>query len=48
MLAHGFTVEQMMALLRANLATVADGRKIEVAVLRITEAGRKLLNEAHP
>jgi hypothetical protein len=27
---------------------VAGGRKIEVAVLRITEAGRKLLNEAHP
>jgi hypothetical protein len=52
--AHGFTAEQMMTLLRANLATVtaermvAAGRKIEVAVLRITEAGRKLLNEAHP
>jgi hypothetical protein len=51
--AHGFTAEQMMTLLRANLATVtaermvAAGRKIEVAVLRITEAGRKLLNEAH-
>jgi hypothetical protein len=46
--AHGFTAGQMMTLLRANLATVTAERKIEVAVLRITEAGRKLLNEAHP
>ena len=53
-MAHGFTAEQMMTLLRADLTTVttermvAAGRKIEVAVLRITEVGRKLLNEAHP
>jgi hypothetical protein len=27
---------------------VAGGRKIEVAVLRITQAGRKVLNEGNP
>jgi hypothetical protein len=49
MLAHGFTVPQMVALIRAGLATatgervVAGTRKIEVATVRITEAGRKAL-----
>jgi DNA-binding PadR family transcriptional regulator len=44
MFAHGFTVEQLVELVRAGLATataqrVKAGR--EVAVLRITEKGRK-------
>jgi hypothetical protein len=49
MLAHGFTVPRMVALIRAGLATatgervVAGTRKIEVATVRITEAGRKAL-----
>jgi hypothetical protein len=47
MLAHGFTIPQMVELVRAGLATataervVAGSRKIEVATVRITEAGRK-------
>jgi hypothetical protein len=47
MLAHGFTVEQMVELIHAGLATakaervVAGGRTIEVARVRITEAGRR-------
>ena len=46
MLAHGFTVEQMVELVRAGLATataervVAGSRKMELATVRITEAGR--------
>jgi hypothetical protein len=49
MLAHGFTIEQMVELVRAGLATaqaervVAGGRTIEVARVRITEAGRRAL-----
>jgi hypothetical protein len=49
MIAHGFTVPQMVALVRAGLATataermVAGSRKIEVATVRITEAGRQML-----
>jgi hypothetical protein len=49
MLAHGFTVEQMVELVRAGLATtkaervVAGGRTREVARVKITEAGRKVL-----
>jgi hypothetical protein len=52
LLAHGFTVEQLVELVRAGLATAtaeriaAGGRSIEVARVRITEAGRKVLNEA--
>jgi hypothetical protein len=48
-LAHGFTIEQMVDLIRAGLATakaegvVAAGRTIEVARVRITEAGRRAL-----
>jgi hypothetical protein len=51
MLARGFTVEQMDELLRAGLATtnaerVAMGaRTIEVARVRITEAGRSTLGK---
>jgi hypothetical protein len=47
MLAHGFTIEQMVELVRAGLASatagrvVAGSRKIEVARERITEAGRR-------
>jgi hypothetical protein len=49
LVAHGFTVEQMVALVRAGLATAtpqrvtAGRRKMEVPVLRITDAGRKTL-----
>ncbi len=49
MIAHGFTVEQMVELVRAGLATaqtervVAGGRAIEVARVRITEASRRAL-----
>jgi hypothetical protein len=47
LLAHGFTIAQMVAV-RAGLATataerVVGNRKIEVARVRITEAGRKVL-----
>lgn len=51
MLAYGFTTELMVALLRVGLAAVAaervvaGGRKIEVATLRITGAGRRALAE---
>ena len=54
MLADGFTVELMSALTREGLVAVtaepmvAGGRKMEVAVLRITEAGRKALNKLNP
>jgi hypothetical protein len=50
MLAHGFTVEMLVDLVRAGLATaksgrvVAGGRTIEVARVRITEAGRETLS----
>jgi hypothetical protein len=49
MIAHGFTVEQMVGLVNAGLATataermVAGGKTIEVARLRITEAGRHMI-----
>jgi hypothetical protein len=49
MLAHGFTVAQMVELVRTGLATataervVAGSRKLEVARVRITDAGRKAL-----
>jgi hypothetical protein len=47
--AHGFTAEQMVELVHAGLATaraervVTGGRAIEVARVRITEAGRRAL-----
>jgi len=46
---HGFTVEMLVDLVRAGLATataermVAGGRSMEVARVRITEAGRRVL-----
>jgi hypothetical protein len=49
MLAHGFTIEQMVELVRAGLATantervIAGGRAIEVARVKITDAGRLAL-----
>jgi hypothetical protein len=49
MRAHGFTVAQMVELVRAGLATataervVAGSRTTEVARVRITEAGRRAL-----
>jgi hypothetical protein len=54
MLAHGFTVEQMVDLCVAGLATatpermVAGGRTLEVATLRITDAGRQVLERGKP
>ena len=44
MLAHGFTVEMMTAPAREDLVTVTGGRNREVAVPRITEAGRRVLS----
>jgi hypothetical protein len=47
--ANGFTVEQMVELVRAGLANaepermMAGGRQIEVARLRITEEGRQAI-----
>jgi len=52
MIAHGFTVPQMVDLVRAGLATaktervVAGGRTMQVARVRITEAGRRALENA--
>jgi hypothetical protein len=51
MLAHGVTVEQLAELVRAGLATataervVAGSHSIEVARVRITEAGRSTLGK---
>jgi hypothetical protein len=56
LLAHGFTVEQMVELVRSGLELVRSGLAtatpqrvkagrewLEVATLRITEAGRRIL-----
>jgi hypothetical protein len=49
MLAHGFTIDLMVDLVRAGLASattervVAGGRPIEVATMRITHKGRAAL-----
>jgi hypothetical protein len=49
MLAHGFTIAQVIELVQAGLATataervVAGSKMIEVARVRITEAGRRAL-----
>jgi hypothetical protein len=49
MIAHGFTIEQMVELVRARLMAataervVAGRRTIEVARVRIKEAGRRAL-----
>jgi hypothetical protein len=53
MRAHGFTVAQMVELVRAGLASataerVATGGKLmEVTRVRITEAGRRALEAQH-
>jgi hypothetical protein len=50
LLAHGFTIPQMVELVRARLATatagrvVAGSRKMEVARVRITKAGLRMLD----
>jgi hypothetical protein len=54
MTAHGFTVPQMVALVRAGLATATPERvragkhEIEIVRVRITEAGQRALSEAKP
>jgi hypothetical protein len=54
MLAHGFTITQMVELVRPGLAAAAPQRvkagreRMEIAVLRITEAGRRVLAKAKP
>jgi hypothetical protein len=50
--AHGFTINDMVELVHAKLATataervVAGSRKMEVARVRITDAGRRVLEKA--
>jgi hypothetical protein len=50
MLVHGFTIEQIVELVRVELATATAQRvrawrsHMEVAMLRITKAGRALVN----
>jgi hypothetical protein len=52
MIAHGFTVPQMVELVRTGLATahtrraIAGRRTIEIAYMKITEAGRRALAAA--
>lgn len=52
LLAHGFSIDDMVALVRDGLATahaarvVAGRHKMEVARVRITDEGRKALAEA--
>jgi hypothetical protein len=49
MLAHGFTIPQMVELVRAGVATAtaervrAGNKTMEVARVRITETGRRAL-----
>lgn len=49
MLAHGFAIAQLVELVRAGLTTATPQRvkagreQMEIAVLRITEAGRRAL-----
>jgi hypothetical protein len=51
LLAHGFTIEQLVELRRAGLVTatadrvVTGAHQFDVATLRITDAGRKALAE---
>ena len=48
-IAHGFSMDMMVELVKAGLATtkreriVADGRQTDVVRVRITEAGRRAL-----
>jgi len=52
LLAHGVTIEDMVALVHAGYATAtgertrAGDKVIEVAVVKITDAGRKALGTA--
>jgi hypothetical protein len=52
LLAHGFTIEQMIDLVRTGLATaaadriVAGAHEFEVVTLRITAEGRQALAKA--
>ena len=52
MVAHGFTVAQMVELVRAGLASasakrvIAGWRETEVAMVQITDAGRRVLKGA--
>jgi hypothetical protein len=52
MLVNGLTVEMLVKLFRTGLASahaermIAGGKQIEVARVRITEAGRRALNGA--
>jgi hypothetical protein len=54
LVAHGFSIPFIVRLVRAGLATahtervVAGGRRLEVARVRITEAGRRALAERPP
>jgi hypothetical protein len=51
LLAHGFTVDMLVELVTARLATaqrermVAGGRRVEVIRFRITETGRQTLSQ---
>jgi hypothetical protein len=53
-LAHGFTIEQLVALVRSGLATATPQRvragreRMEVATLQITDEGRQALTETTP
>jgi len=52
--AHGVTIEDMVALVQAGLATAmgervrAGDRVIEVAIVKITDAGRKAIGQCEP
>jgi hypothetical protein len=54
MIAHGFSIPQMVELVRLGLATatakrvVSGKRKLEVATVRITDAGRRALERMKP
>jgi hypothetical protein len=51
LLAHGFTVDQIVELVRAGLATahtqrvIVARRAVEIAHVKITEAGRRALTD---
>jgi hypothetical protein len=48
LLAHGFTVDQIAELVRAGLATarvIVARRAVEIARVKITEAGRRTLTD---
>jgi hypothetical protein len=52
MMAHGFSIEQMVELVRAGVASataermVAGNKTMEIARVRITEAGQRALDGA--